>query len=223
MQIEGVSMISIPNDVLIVPEEYVDSSGVVRTNSSKAVLLLGPLDGVNTHDIPKVGLEFFSGAYLTVNLDNQTWSIWPVNPTTDKRLVAIGSGDCKHDEPVPTIVPPVSNNTSEGLSVGAIAGIAAGAYVLVVLIGVIACFMRKKREVRVRANPPPFNSPSAPYSAHDQKWQDEMQYMQEMDINRFGPTELSARRTLAELPQDHQRYKPRGTSFAAAELPSTPF
>ncbi|KAK5119656.1 hypothetical protein LTR85_007485 [Meristemomyces frigidus] len=89
---DGLS-IKVPNDVLVVSEQYVGPSGAVETNASASVVLIAPDMNDNTNDTPIIGMQFFSAAYLMVDLDAGTFTIWQANATSDSRLVTVG-GTC---------------------------------------------------------------------------------------------------------------------------------
>ena len=147
--------INVPNNVLVVPDTYVAPSGQVTTNNSALALLLAPTKGVNVNDIPILGRPFFSSAYLMVDLEAMTFTLWQANATTDSRLVTVG-GTCAsspqvNQTPEPTITSsasPTATLQPDGkLSTGAIVGIVVGgACALVIVAGFIAfTIVRKKR------------------------------------------------------------------------------
>lgn len=140
------------------------------TDSSSPGIGFAPTSGVNVNDVAIVGRPFFSAAYIMVDLDAGTWTLWQANATTDTRLVSVGE-DCaerpKVNTPPPKVVPPgevatnatsthgsddsatsaLSDGKSTGLGTGVIAGIAVGAvFALGLLAGVIAiCCLRGRR------------------------------------------------------------------------------
>lgn len=159
--------LSIPNELLVVPEKMIDDSGKVQINSSAAAVLIQPTLGDNAADTPLIGKQFFSSTYLFVNHDAGTFTVWQANSTTDTRLVSVGS-DCqviKTQETPLHPAPSSSNNPSseatnspatasnmeeEGpsLATGVIVGIAVGGVALLAAIaGVIyLCFVRRKKK-----------------------------------------------------------------------------
>ncbi|EME38346.1 hypothetical protein DOTSEDRAFT_75779 [Dothistroma septosporum NZE10] len=98
--------VTILNDVLVVPDQYVGPSGALETNQSQSALLIGSLNQVNANDVPIIGKEFFSSAYLMIDYDAGTYTLWQVNATTETQLVAVG-GQCSTH-------PTVNNNTIDG-------------------------------------------------------------------------------------------------------------
>ncbi|KYG41711.1 hypothetical protein M433DRAFT_75302, partial [Acidomyces richmondensis BFW] len=81
--------VNIPNDVLVVSDQYVGPSGAVETNSSASLVLISPDNNANADNTPIIGMPFFSGAYLMVDLDASTFTLWQANATEDSKIVAI--------------------------------------------------------------------------------------------------------------------------------------
>ena len=157
--------VTIPNELLVVPDAYVAPSGQVETNTSASALLIAPTLEENTVDVPILGRPFFSAAYLMVDLDAQTFTLWQANATSDERLVTVG-GACLdapkvNDAPTNTTKGPAATtsatslatstsseppNASKSPSAGVIAGIAVGAAVgLGVLAAILAFSLLRKR------------------------------------------------------------------------------
>lgn len=155
--------LTLPNELLIVPEKMIDDSGKVYANSSVAEIMIQTQIGNGAADTPVVGKQFFSSNYLFVDHDAGTFTVWTANRTTDSRLVSVG-GDCNAtdtqgnpvtDNPtddqseVPNSVSSGSKTSGDGtsLSTGTIAGIAGGAAGALAVIAVIlfVCFKRRKR------------------------------------------------------------------------------
>lgn len=159
--------LTIPNELLVVPEKLIDDSGKVQINSSATQVLIQPTLGDNAADTPLIGKQFFSSTYLFVNHDAGTFTVWQANSTTDTRLVPVGS-DCEvikiqetplapapssSNNPLPeaTSSPTTGTDTEEdgpSLATGVIVGIAVGAAALLAAIaGVIyLCLVRRKKK-----------------------------------------------------------------------------
>ncbi|USW57577.1 Putative aspartic peptidase A1 family, aspartic peptidase domain superfamily [Septoria linicola] len=242
IQIQGGPAITIPNDVLVVPDQYTDAAGVVQDNSSAGTLMLSPNDGPNVNDIPLIGMSFFSGAYLSVNLDNRTWSIWPAKATTDTEIITIGANKCEEKTnvtmfDVPTNKQPgdqSSDRPSDAnveetrLSTKAIAGIAAGGGAAVLgLLGLAAfLLLRKRKRNRSLKEIPSVSSASQPdgFAAYDRRWQDEMHLMQEMVGSQTVPYELKTDEKPVEMGQNDRWHWKRGQVYESpVELPAGPF
>jgi hypothetical protein len=159
--------LTIPNELLVVPEKLIDDSGKVQINSSAAQVLIQPTLGENAADTPLIGKQFFSSTYLFVNHDAGTFTVWQANSTTDTRLVSVGS-DCEviktqetplapapssSNDPLPetTNSSTTASNTDDdgpGLATGVIVGIAVGAAALLAAIAGILyfCLVRRKKK-----------------------------------------------------------------------------
>lgn len=166
--------ITVPNELLVVPDAYIAPSGQAETNNSAAALLISPTLDENTADVPILGRPFFSSAYLMVDLDAQTFTLWQANATTDERLVTVG-GACAdapkvNDAPAnattghPATTSSASSNPSnssfasdssapakpsKSVSAGTIAGIVVGVLCgLAVVVGAFALFFIRSRRRR---------------------------------------------------------------------------
>lgn len=153
----------IPNDQLIAPELTIDDSGSISANSSAPELLLNSIQQINANDLPLLGRQFLSSAYLMVNQDAGKFTLWAANPTTHENLVAVDSSnqpitefcDGTADHSNSTATPGISqNNTNRshgGLTTRAIAGIAVGCAVgLAFTIGILFfLFMKKKQKTQL--------------------------------------------------------------------------
>lgn len=154
--------LTIPNELLVVPQKLIDDSGKVNINTTYSEVLLRPTLGNDAADIPMVGKPFFSSTYLFVDHDAGTFTVWQANNTKETRLVSVG-GNCKvtESEETPSSSSPTGDLTqatddeaqgpleteSEGLSTGTIVGIAVGAAVSLVALAIIVyvCFVRRKK------------------------------------------------------------------------------
>ena len=135
-----------------------------------------------SNDMPILGRQFLSSAYIMVNQDKGEFTLWSSNPTNAVDLVAMDeNGDemtdwCGPEEtvtptPSATSRPPEPQETDtddpeEGLGTGEIAGIAVGAVVGVImgLVGLFVWRRRRRRAAAAAANPaqqtqPPYQDP----------------------------------------------------------------
>ncbi|KAH8807543.1 aspartic peptidase domain-containing protein [Xylogone sp. PMI_703] len=83
--------ITIPNDQLIQPDLAYDVNGKIDYNKSTREIMLNSLQDVNADDEPQLGHTFLSAAYLMVNRDANTYTLWQANPTDDQQLVTYPS------------------------------------------------------------------------------------------------------------------------------------
>lgn len=232
IQVQGGPVVSIPNDVLVVPDEYIDKSGTVRRNDSAAVLLLSPNDGPNVNDQLIIGMSFFSGAYLSVNHDNRTWSIWPAKATTVENIVAFGNG-CgdvtkSNEGHNSNAAEEQDSKTSEatGMSMAAKIGIAVGAACAAVLLAILltVLIMRKRRKSAEQKviRPPVITSDRSSWSRDYYAKSGSAWALQEMAGSQRTPNELKGSRTPAELgswSEDKWLWKSRDMPSGAVELP----
>ncbi|PQE03454.1 Peptidase aspartic protein [Rutstroemia sp. NJR-2017a BVV2] len=82
----------IPNDQLVVPNLSIDQqTGAFNANNSAPELVMNSIQDVNEDDLPQLGRQFLSGAYLMLNQDAQKFTLWQANPTENEDLVAVDS------------------------------------------------------------------------------------------------------------------------------------
>jgi len=235
--------LTIPNELLVVPEKLIDDSGKVQINSSAAQVLIQPTLGENAADTPLIGKQFFSSTYLFVNHDAGTFTVWQANSTTDTRLVPVGS-DCEVIETQETPLAPVPSSSSNplpeatgspttapdtekagpSLAIGAIAGIAVGgAALLAAIAGIIyLCFARRKKkapsEKGLLVNHGPVDDHKHnPYSEAESRH----------ELHNVATSELAAAREARELDSveskhgygyGHMGYKSRNSPHSVYEL-----
>lgn len=85
--------VRIPNSQLVQPDQKISDTGDVVSNTSVSNVNLYSLQDVMKNDFPLLGFWFFTAAYLMVNHDAGTFTMWEANPTTDTKLVAIPADD----------------------------------------------------------------------------------------------------------------------------------
>ncbi|KAI0390055.1 hypothetical protein F5Y17DRAFT_462147 [Xylariaceae sp. FL0594] len=162
--------IRIPNNQLVLPDRYVDSTdGRIVANYSRSNLAIYPLQASDATKLSMLGRQFLSSAYVMVNQDKGEFTMWSASPTSVEDLVAIDSagneatGFCsdsaasssplapppRSTSPSPSPPPPQAESKA-GLVPGAIAGIAVGAAVAVALILVGTLIWRRRRRRRRR-------------------------------------------------------------------------
>lgn len=146
--------ITIPNHQLVIPDISIDISGNTVFNSSTREVMLNSLQAINADDMPILGMTFLTSAYLSVNHDRGTFSLWQASPTTDKKLIGIGrdSNGCLGaatnttsvtSSPSPSHKPPPSP-----ISAGAIAGIVVAAVVLTAVV--VGCLYMRRKTKRIQ-------------------------------------------------------------------------
>lgn len=161
-----------PNKQLVVPELFIDeSTGAVTTNSFNPELLINPIQNGNAGDLPQLGRHFLSSAYLMLNQDSNTFTLWQASSDTAEDLVAVDrenkpidqfcSANNNNEPPTPTPAPVDSDNRLSG---GAIAGIVIGCVASVAGIAVLVFLFRKKREDKdLQVKNDPADDQSSPF------------------------------------------------------------
>ncbi|KIH93206.1 aspartic-type endopeptidase [Sporothrix brasiliensis 5110] len=168
--------VRIPNDQLIVPDRTIDAkTGQIQANSSGMDTTILAIQDVNADDMTQLGRPFLSAAYVMLNQDAGTFTLWQANPTTQRRLVAVdetnadvaavcattssggnndsvnatapANGTSSTGETTPGSSSSGSNarKPSTGAIVGAVAG---GAVVVAALIGVSVFYCLRRRQRR---------------------------------------------------------------------------
>ncbi|EXJ81473.1 hypothetical protein A1O3_07765 [Capronia epimyces CBS 606.96] len=117
-----------------------------------------------------LGRYFLTAAYLMVDQDAGTFTLWQANPSNNTDLVAITneqsmarcpganpSRPANSSTPIET-APSNSTSRSEPISTGAIAGIVIGVIAILALLGLGGLFFLRRRTRRFQAIPPPRDS-----------------------------------------------------------------
>lgn len=143
--------INITNDLLVFPQQTVSDQGAIISSSAISEILMSP-DFIK-QTVPKLGQQFFSAAYIFVDHESDTYTLWAANATSDHDLVAVGEG-CAD-----TRAGTDSTTSSKGksMSAGDIAGAVIGSLVGVALIVTLAAMMvirRKRRRQQKVVNSP---------------------------------------------------------------------
>jgi hypothetical protein len=157
--------IPIANTQVVQPDATILSDGSISYNDTLNELNVIALLPPNNGDIVQLGRQFLSGAYLMVNEDNGTFTLWQATGGSDESLVAVDENNvvftptCSSTavpSPVPTgslssspsahpSPPKPTTSSVVGPVVGAIAGV-----VLLVALGVLF-WMSKRKNKAVRA------------------------------------------------------------------------
>lgn len=155
-------VVRVPNDQLVVPSVDIDpTTGKLVANYTNPDLVINGIQGINANDMPQLGRQFLSAAYLMVNQDAGQFSLWAANPATDEDLVAVDVNDvdmtatCESNAPVitdsssPTPSPEKTSPSSSGTIAGAVIGGVCGLAILGVLVFWI---IKKRRQVPLKAS-----------------------------------------------------------------------
>ncbi|KAI1380999.1 acid protease [Hypoxylon crocopeplum] len=156
--------VRIPNDQYLVPYVDIDRNGSRIFNSSRRELLIATL----VERPPILGRYFLTSAYLMVDLDSNTFTLWKVNPTPDSELIPVvgsraagtecgngtyapGSGGSSSNpsqnpqapQATQTPQPSETTQTTSGLSGGSIAGIVVGTVTGLAVLGLGTFYLRR--------------------------------------------------------------------------------
>ncbi|KAK8848342.1 aspartic peptidase domain-containing protein [Apiospora arundinis] len=148
--------VRVPNDQFMVPKAYVDRNGTRLFDRNYREFLLSPL--ADDGNPATLGRYFLTAAYLMVDHDAGTFTLWRANPTSSSSLVPVvaekrAADGCGGDmpgvvQPSATVNSnPESSESDNGrLSSGVIAGIAIGATVgVLAILGLAGLFLVRKR------------------------------------------------------------------------------
>ncbi|KAI0444574.1 aspartic peptidase domain-containing protein [Xylaria telfairii] len=156
----------IPNNQYLVPFVEVDRNGSRVFNTSQRELLLNAV----TDNPSTLGRYFFTGAYLMVNHDAGTFTMWAANPTRESTLISVVSTNsevsCDNTtKPDPISSPMVSKAAT--LSAGSIAGIAVGVVAALAIVGVVVGVYFFRRRTRSNEMAPTIDPSNAPPEEKD--------------------------------------------------------
>lgn len=166
--IQNALTIKIPNNQLVIPDIDLDQGGnVVEKNSSIAEVMINSLESTNGDDMAILGRTFLTSAYLYVDYESNTFTLWSSKNTTDSNISVIRSAtnsSCTTSSSNGTTSTgssggssansnstPASVSSPGKISGGAIAGIVIGVILLLLLLGLIAFILLRRRRSRARS------------------------------------------------------------------------
>lgn len=160
--------VRVPNDQYIVPFVDIDRSGARVTKSNvKELLMNGVADQPAT-----LGRYFLTSAYLMVNHDAGTFTLWQANPSVKSKLVRVFDQDtadeCGKDasgivQPTASATPiredeaqPTKETEAASSPSGAVIGGAVAGAVIVLGLVILGVFflLRRRRNAESRNQPP---------------------------------------------------------------------
>lgn len=164
IQLQSGLSVRVPNDQLVVPHVDIDpSTGAQVVNSTGPDLVINSIQDINANDLPQLGRQFLSAAYLMVNMEADQFTLWSANPTSDQDLVAVDKANqevtryCSAEETGtsdggaapgsdPSSTGTTGPSTSSSSQTGLIAGATVGGVAGVLLIGGAAfCLYRRRK------------------------------------------------------------------------------
>ncbi|CAK7246400.1 MAG: hypothetical protein STHCBS139747_008030 [Sporothrix thermara] len=156
--------IRVPNDQLIVPDRTIDPvSGAIVANSSGLDTTILAIQNINANDMTQLGRQFLSAAYVMLNQDAGSFTVWQANPTVARDLVAVDETNAELTACNASSSSSSSSSSSEAaesaapstkhVSPGVIAGAVVGSCIAVAaLVGLAVFFcVRRRRQQRTAA------------------------------------------------------------------------
>ena len=147
--------VTLPSHQLLVPERTIQpNTGRVVVDGSLPNLMLNP---ASRPDLTLLGKMFLSAAYIMVNHDNNEFTLWEANPTTDESIVAIDENGIETSNFCGAVVSGSSSDgsgdsSSGGLPAGAVAGVVIGILAVIGIVAGMVVFLRRRaRSASARA------------------------------------------------------------------------
>ena len=141
--------LTVPNSQLVVPDVQVDKEGQMQIpNDTIKEILVYNLEDSNVNDMPLLGQVFLTSVYMHVDNEQEQFTLWQANPTTDEDLVAVQSKSVSAcNSTTPTFVGDGTPSAlpKKPLSAGAIAGVVLGS-VFVIALGLLVWYLVARRK-----------------------------------------------------------------------------
>ena len=147
--------IRVPNDQYVVPFVEWDENGARKFNTSRREVLIS-----RVADNPAtLGRYFLTSAYLMVHQDDQTFTLWQANPSTNSQLVSVASqkdgdtctnsttaGSASGSAATPSSSSTTANGKDSSTPTALIAGSTAAGIVLLVIAGILVFYLRRRQK-----------------------------------------------------------------------------
>lgn len=217
--------IRVANDQFMVPAISFDTNGTRVENDTIMEFLF---NGIGDQKAT-LGRYFLTAAYLMVNHDSQTFTMWAANPTTSSNLVSVVNQETETEcSNITGVVQPSGNDTMSSNTsttedattpVAAIAGGVVGGVIVIAIIGLgIFFFMRRRKRASLLSS----NAPQSPLSlgeTHVQQGgstEQSQQPHQAPPIQQADQMQYGVKAERYELPPD---YQPRPYEMMSNEAP----
>lgn len=151
MTINDELKITVANDQLVVPDYVVLGNETVSSHTTREVQVGVPTGGDQPEWMTYLGQPFFTAAYLMVNQDQGTFSIWQNNPTHEEDYHTIDSSGsvCMRSTSDTESRPKTTNDDQDkALSTGAIVGIVIGVVAFTAIIATLLATLVYRRKVQ---------------------------------------------------------------------------
>jgi hypothetical protein len=185
--------VTVPNNQFIVPRVDIQSNGFRTIDWSKRDMLLSRLNG---NEPPTLGRYFFTSAYLMVDHDAHTFTLWKASPSNKSNLVPVvskstGSNGCETEGDGNNGVgnsgggekngpgdrssgggenapsSSSSSSSSSSVSTGAIAGGVVGGVAALAIITLVFFMRRKRQRQRLAPTTDGGHAPSSQFATSD--------------------------------------------------------
>ncbi|KAI1773349.1 acid protease [Hypoxylon cercidicola] len=212
--------VTIPNSQYLVPYVDIDRDGSRIFDTSIRELLIDDIGD----QLPMLGRYFLTAAYLMVDLDSNTFTLWQANPTRDSKLVPVAvnhatESQCGSETSTPAFSslpsdspePPQHPQEAVGLAGGSIAGIVVGAIAALSFLALGVFFYLRRVRTRLQLTQDEARTPAM----GDESRADQMSEIQPTDNTKQQHVPLhEVRGSHAVLPEasghDHDVYEMGG-------------
>lgn len=195
IQLTNGMQVRIPNSQFLTPNVEVLRNGSRIVDPSIRQLLMFGVGGQPA----TLGRYFFTAAYLMVNHETQSFTMWQANPSTNSKLVAVSKGGCTEggggDNPNNGGDADSGSGDSKSeskSSIGAIAGGVVGGVAALIAAGVAyVFFVRRRSQKNANKNGP--SAETAVGTENDPSKKDQYQYQSlpnDMVTGSAGPHEV---------------------------------
>lgn len=193
------------------------------------------LVGVNENDLPKLGKPFLSSAYLSVDNDRQSFTLWEAQPNVTQDLVSLGPPVCSSTPSLPAASPSsVPAIPAHDFSKGTIAGVVVGGLVAIATtIGAILLVARKRRKKQAQQSQAIATSTLAGGGQRSSRWGEKAEMASdqhpplEMPVTRnpgysLAPYEVPDRNDSRYAQEPQEMPSEQVSRQTAHEMPATP-
>ena len=207
LEINNAFTVTVPNTVFVQPLITINDTGSIITNTSYEQVRIIAAPG-SEGDTFILGRPFFSAAYLSVDYDANTFSLWQAKATMDSDLQVFG-GNCT-DAPANASTNQNSaerskSGSAKAMSSGAIAGITVGGAVFMAATGAIIVLLvlrRKKRARRAKPSDGDSMSSHGQEQTRDSYWGPRFYEVMSNNIQELGAEQYAGELSAETAPQE---------------------
>ncbi|KAK3686415.1 hypothetical protein LTR37_019846 [Vermiconidia calcicola] len=153
IELDSAFSVEVPNNLLVKAPKVNEDDGTISTNTSVREVVIFPAPGEDGETFI-LGRPFFSAAYLSVDYDAETFSLWKAHATEHADVVPFGD-NCSMSpddaDPFDKVPPKSKENNKEPLSSRTIAVTATCSVLVVVITLAAVAFLwyirRRKRRI----------------------------------------------------------------------------